>query len=53
MLLVDEVIAVGDEEFQRRCYDHMYALRRSGVTIVLVSHDHTTVQSVCDRVALL
>jgi len=35
ILIVDEVIAVGDEEFQRRCFDHLYELRRRGVTIVL------------------
>ena len=38
ILIIDEVIAVGDEEFQRRCFDHLYQLRRRGVTIVLVTH---------------
>ena len=36
VLLVDEVLAVGDEEFQRKCFDHLYALRRAGKTIVVV-----------------
>ena len=31
ILMIDEVIAVGDEEFQRRCFDHLYKLRRQGV----------------------
>jgi ABC-2 type transport system ATP-binding protein/lipopolysaccharide transport system ATP-binding protein len=53
ILIIDEVIAVGDEEFQRRCYDHIYELRRNGVTIVIVSHAHDLVQSMCDRAAWL
>lgn len=53
ILLVDEVIAVGDEEFQRRCFDHLYMLRRKGVTIVFVSHASGLVESLCDEVAWL
>ncbi len=53
ILLVDEVIAVGDEEFQRRCLDHMYELRRRGVTIVLVSHSIPLVEGLCDEVVWL
>lgn len=53
ILLVDEVLAVGDEEFQRKCFDHIYALRRRGTTIVLVSHDAATMQQLCDEVAWL
>jgi ABC-2 type transport system ATP-binding protein/lipopolysaccharide transport system ATP-binding protein len=49
--MIDEVIAVGDEEFQRRCFEHLYKLRREGVTIVLVSHAHGLLQSMCDEVA--
>lgn len=48
ILLVDEVIAVGDEEFQRRCFDHLNRLRRRGVTIVLVTHALGFVQAMCD-----
>ncbi len=51
ILLVDEVIAVGDEDFQRRCLDHMYRLRRQGTTIIFVSHGISMVQQLCDRVA--
>jgi lipopolysaccharide transport system ATP-binding protein len=51
ILIIDEVIAVGDEEFQRQCFDHLYKLRNSGVTIVLVSHSLAMVQTICDRAA--
>jgi len=53
ILLVDEVMAVGDEEFQRRCLDHMYRLRRDGATIVFVSHSLGLVQMMCEEVAWL
>jgi len=48
ILLVDEVLAVGDANFQRKCMDRIATLRRSGVTIVLVSHGLETIQSLCD-----
>ena len=53
ILIVDEIVAVGDEEFQRRCFDHLYELRRRGVTIVFVSHSLPLVQTLCDRAAWL
>jgi lipopolysaccharide transport system ATP-binding protein len=53
ILIIDEVIAVGDEEFQRRCFDHLYELRRRGVTIVLVTHSLGLVADLCDEVAWL
>jgi ABC-type polysaccharide/polyol phosphate transport system ATPase subunit len=54
ILMIDEIIAVGDEEFQRRCFDHLFKLRRDeGVTIVLVSHILSIMQTMCDRVAWL
>ena len=53
ILIVDEVIAVGDEEFQRRCFDHLYELRRRGVTIVLVTHSLGLVADLCDEAAWL
>ena len=53
ILLIDEVIAVGDEEFQRRCFEHLYRLRREGVTIVMVSHGSSVIESMCDQVAWL
>jgi ABC-type polysaccharide/polyol phosphate transport system ATPase subunit len=53
LLLVDEVLAVGDEQFQRRCADKFAELKRSGRTIVLVSHSLGSVSSMCDSVAWL
>lgn len=53
ILIVDEVIAVGDEEFQRRCFDHLYEMRKRDVTIVLVTHSMALVQTLCDEVAWL
>ena len=49
LLIVDEIIAVGDEEFQRKCFDHLFALRQRGTTIILVSHAMSLVQDLCDR----
>ena len=53
LLLVDEVIAVGDEEFQRRCMAHMNKLRAGGTTIVLVSHNTQLMADLCDRLGWL
>ena len=53
VLIIDEVIAVGDAEFQRRCFDYLYTLKRQGVTIVLVSHSLALMQDMCDRLAWL
>lgn len=49
ILLVDEIIAVGDEEFQRKCLDHVFELRRRGTTIVLVTHSLQMVTELCDH----
>jgi len=51
ILIIDEVIAVGDEEFQRQCFDHLYKLRSQGVTIIVVSHSLSLVQTMCDHAA--
>ena len=53
IIMIDEVITVGDEEFQRRCLDHLYKLRRSGVTVVMVSHSAPLMEQMCDEVAWL
>jgi len=53
ILLVDEVLAVGDEQFQRRCNERFADLRAEGRTIVVVSHSLSAVQSICDEVAWL
>ncbi|MGB3673553.1 MAG: ABC transporter ATP-binding protein [Candidatus Nanopelagicales bacterium] len=49
ILIVDEIIAVGDEEFQRKCMDHLFKLRKAGTTRVLVSHSPALVRELCDR----
>lgn len=49
ILLVDEVLAVGDESFSRKCLDRMTQFKKSGKTIVLVTHDLPTVEKFCDR----
>ncbi|HXH06723.1 MAG TPA: ABC transporter ATP-binding protein [Vicinamibacterales bacterium] len=53
VLLVDEVLAVGDAEFQRRCLDRILELVRQGTTIVFVSHDLTAVERLCRRAMLI
>ena len=53
VLLVDEVLAVGDEAFQRKCNEKFADLKEAGKTIVIVSHSMTAVHNLCDRVAWL
>jgi ABC-2 type transport system ATP-binding protein len=53
ILLVDEVLAVGDEAFQRKCMDRIHQFRNEGRTIILVSHSAQQVQELCDRGILL
>jgi Wzt C-terminal domain len=53
VLLLDEVFAVGDEAFQQKCYAKIWEFKRSGGTIVFVSHDPAAVENVCERAILL
>jgi ABC-type polysaccharide/polyol phosphate transport system ATPase subunit len=53
VLLVDEIFAVGDEAFQKKCIEKMNGLRAQGKTIIFVSHDPKKIESFCDRVCLL
>jgi ABC-type polysaccharide/polyol phosphate transport system ATPase subunit len=53
VLLVDEVLAVGDATFQQRCLDRIGVLLESGTTLVYVSHDLPTVEAVCTRAVWL
>jgi ABC-type multidrug transport system ATPase subunit len=53
ILLIDEVLAVGDAAFQQRCLDEFQRLRDEGRTIVLVTHDMTMVERFCHRALLL
>jgi lipopolysaccharide transport system ATP-binding protein len=53
ILLVDEVLAVGDAEFQRKCLGKMHSVVKEGRTILFVSHNMAAVKALCDRVVLL
>jgi ABC-2 type transport system ATP-binding protein len=53
IFLIDEVLAVGDESFQRRCLERVRRFQAEGRTIVLVSHALDTVREVCDHAAML
>lgn len=53
ILLIDEVLAVGDERFQRKCYETFAERRTAGQTVVFVSHDMGAVTRFCDRALLL
>ena len=53
IMLIDEVLAVGDAAFARKCMDVFHERRDAGKTIVLVTHDMATVQSMCHRAMLL
>jgi len=53
LLIMDEVLAVGDASFQEKCFDTFNNYKREGKTIVLVSHDLAALEEYCDRVLLL
>jgi ABC-type polysaccharide/polyol phosphate transport system ATPase subunit len=53
LLLLDEVFAVGDEEFQRKCFGKIFEFKQRGGTIVFVSHDAAAVERLCGRAVLL
>ena len=53
IMLIDEVLAVGDAAFAQKCMDVFRARRDAGKTVVLVTHDMATVQSFCDRAMLI
>lgn len=52
VLIVDEVLAVGDTGFQKKCFDKMRQIRARGSTVILVSHDLLSVREFCDRAIL-
>jgi ABC-type polysaccharide/polyol phosphate transport system ATPase subunit len=53
IFLIDEVLAVGDADFQEKCFAHFDSLKRDGVTMVLVSHDMNSIERFADRVILV
>lgn len=50
ILLIDEILAVGDMDFQKKCIDKMMGFKKKGVTIVFVSHSMPDILRICDRV---
>lgn len=53
ILLVDEILAVGDADFQRKCYEYFMSLKKSRTTVILVTHDMAAVREYCDRAILI
>jgi ABC-type glutathione transport system ATPase component len=53
ILLIDEVLAVGDADFQRKCFDYFRLLKRKNKTVVFVSHDMNAVREYCDRAVMI
>jgi len=53
ILLIDEVLAVGDADFQRKCLAYFREVKASGTTVVFVSHDMDAVRKFCDRAVLV
>lgn len=53
VLLIDEVLAVGDADFQRKCFDYFKTLKKEKKTVILVSHDMNAVREFCDRAVLI
>lgn len=53
ILLVDEVLAVGDANFQRKCYDYFRSLKKNNQTVIFVSHDMSAIREFCDRAILI
>jgi lipopolysaccharide transport system ATP-binding protein len=53
ILLLDEIFAVGDAEFQRKCFGTLDRFRAAGTTILFVSHSPSAIRSMCDRVCVL
>lgn len=53
ILLIDEVLAVGDAAFQSKCFDYFYELKKSDTTVVFVSHDQGSLERFCDRGILI
>lgn len=53
VLIVDEALSVGDAYFQHKSFDRIREFRKSGTTLLIVSHDKSAIQSICDRAILL
>lgn len=53
VLLIDEVLAVGDADFQRKCFDYFKNIKKQGKTVIFVSHDMNAIREYCERAILI
>jgi ABC-2 type transport system ATP-binding protein len=53
VLLIDEVLAVGDADFQRKCFNYFKQIKKAGTTVIFVTHDMNAVREYCDRALLI
>jgi len=53
ILILDEILAVGDARFQQKCLERLTAFRKAGKTLILTSHDSAQIESLCDEVLVL
>ena len=53
ILLLDEVLAVGDQNFQEKCKQRIIEMHRQGTTMVFIAHDLNAVKAICQRVLLM
>lgn len=53
ILIVDEILAVGDDAFQKKCFAKMEEFKKNGVTIIFVSHNLSQIRNFCDRTAYI
>jgi ABC-type polysaccharide/polyol phosphate transport system ATPase subunit len=53
ILILDEILSVGDESFQKKSFDRLQSFQSQGTTVVMVSHGMGKVEQLCDRAALL
>lgn len=53
ILLIDEILAVGDADFQKKCVEKILELRKNGTSIIFISHNENNLRLICDRCVLL